>query len=78
MKSEYQLNSAKEFTPEILQAIKTAFGDRPVKITIEALDTTNYKQNRSQASSSNSSKYKQEITDTILDVIFDQLSKKKK
>ena len=71
MKSEYQFNSAKELTPEIIEAIKLAFGDKPIRLSIEDLSNTN-------SNSRQSAKYSKELTDSILDMIFDQLSKPKK
>lgn len=71
MKSEYQFNSAQELTPEIIQAIKLAFGDKPIRMTIETPTQTSNK------TSEQTGKYSKELTDTVLDLIFDQLSKKK-
>lgn len=73
MKTEYYLNSAQELKPEILESIKLAFGESPIRITIESNAKSNTK-----LGGSKDSKYPKELTDTVIDLIFDQLSKRKK
>lgn len=70
MKSEYQFNSAQELTPEIIQAIKLAFGDKPIRMTIESALSDNKSQ-------SDKDKFPSDLTDSIINVILDQLAKKK-
>lgn len=72
MKSEYQLNSAQDLKPEIVESIKLAFGKSPIRITVEDLSDPSFE------SKSTGQKYPKELTDTIIDLIFDKLNKRAK
>lgn len=70
MKSEYQLESAQDLKPEIFESIRMAFGDAPIRITIEEMTASSRKSPKNTTQS-------KEIADTVIDMIFDQLAKKK-
>lgn len=72
MKTEYILDSAKDLSPQILESIKMAFGNSPVKITVEQLN-----KGTEHAVSRVKPKLEGEIAESVLNLIFDQLSKKK-
>ncbi|MGI9526245.1 MAG: hypothetical protein ACR2MS_03930 [Weeksellaceae bacterium] len=71
MKSAYQFDSAQELSPEIIEAIKTAFGDNPITITIESKK----RPNKSHKSNS-SSKLPVDIAESVIDLLITQISKK--
>lgn len=72
MKTEYILDSARELTPQIVESIKMAFGNSPVKITVEQLGRS-----ANQSMVKSKPKIEGEIAESVLNLIFDQLSKKK-
>ncbi|MXV38982.1 hypothetical protein GO491_09910 [Flavobacteriaceae bacterium Ap0902] len=77
MKSAYQFESAQDISPEILEAIKTAFGNRPVRITIESMGgVSNAKSVNASNKSTRSNKFNTEIAESVIDIILAQLNKK--
>ncbi|MDO5510036.1 MAG: hypothetical protein Q4F57_05020 [Weeksellaceae bacterium] len=82
MKSHYQFDSAQELSTQIIESIKMAYGNKPIKITIESDEYSTHQPVTAagirQPAKSSKSPIPPEIAEAVLDFVVEKMFSKGK